>query len=124
MPGDAQTILIVEDDDHLRQMWRIALSFAGYEVCDAGDGYAALHLLDQIKLSAVLLDLGLPRVNGFAVLMEASARQIPVVIVTGLDVDAADLSHAACLLRKPVEPTRVVHAIRKCIAAGVSAEKC
>lgn len=124
MSAGAHTVLVVEDDDHLRQMLRMALAVAGYDVFDAGDGYAALHFLDQMRPSAIILDLGLPRVNGQAVLMEACALGIPVVVATGLDVSAAELSQAACLLRKPVEPMRVVHAVRRCIEAAVSAEEC
>jgi DNA-binding response OmpR family regulator len=87
--GDAQKVLIVEDDLDLRRMFKTALHFHGFEVLEAGDGLGALRALDRDGIDLVVLDLGLPVVNGHVVLQEVAAqahtRDVPVVIVvTGI----------------------------------------
>src|SRR5689334_10421260 len=61
-------ILLVEDHDDLRGMFRIALTVAGFQVHEAADGYDALRLLDEENPILVVLDLRLPLVDGREVL--------------------------------------------------------
>jgi DNA-binding response OmpR family regulator len=117
------TVLIVEDDDDLRRMFRNALIFADFEMREAADGHIALIDIEQHRPALIVLDLGLPNINGYIVLQELTAqahtRNIPVVVVTGQQA----LTHTqgvACLLRKPVTPDRLVNTVRGCIAAGSS----
>jgi len=96
-----QTILVVEDDDEMRRMFRMALSFAGYEVLEARDGYSALHFIEQNPPHAIVLDLGLPVVSGHVVLADvlgrAHTQHIPVVVVTGQpDPQAEGARRASC----------------------------
>jgi DNA-binding response OmpR family regulator len=116
-----RTVLIVEDDSDLRQMLRTALAFAGYRVIEASDGLSALQTIDRDPPDVVLLDLGLPIVTGAMVRQEIAAqahtRNIPIVVITGEPGDHASLD-VACVLRKPVNPDRVVAAVRRCMAAG------
>ena len=116
-----QTVLIVEDDADLRRMFRTALSLAGFAVLEAGNGLDALRVLDSHPPEAVILDLGLPIMSGETVRQEIAAhahtRHVPVIIVTGQPGNH-DTLDAACLLRKPVSPERLVHVVRNCIAAG------
>ena len=118
-----QTVLIVEDDDDLRRMFRTALTFGGFDSEEAGDGYTALHLVDQQEFAAVVLDLGLPMVSGYLVLQDlaarATTRNIPVIIVTG--IPGPQPAGAACLLRKPVLPDQLVNTVRACILEGARA---
>ncbi len=109
-------VLIVEDDPDLREVFQVALSFEGYDVREARGGFEALRMLDTDPPDLVLLDLGLPGIDGFAVRQEISAnaftQHIPVVIVTA---STQDLSHmdAAVVLRKPISPVDVVAAVRR-----------
>ena len=116
-----RTILVVEDDADLRYVFRTALSFAGFSVKEAGDGYDALRIIDQHPPDLVVLDLMLPMISGFAVQQEIASqvvtRDIPVVIVTG-SAKPIDESQVACVLRKPVRPDELVAAVRRCIRAG------
>ena len=117
-----KTVLIVEDDVDLRRMFRTALALAGYAVIESGDGLHALHLLDGgAPPDAVILDLGLPIISAVAVLQEIAAhahtRHIPVIIVTGEPGDH-ELLQAACVLRKPVTPDKLLQVVTSCIAAG------
>ena len=122
-----KTVLVVEDDPDLRRMFRMALGFAGYRVIEAADGLNALRLLDVEQPTAVVLDLGLPLVSGQTVRAEIAAhahtRDIPVVIVTGQRGDHSKLD-AACVLRKPLSPDRLVETVRSCIASGGPASTC
>lgn len=121
--GARQSILVVEDDADLRRMFRTALTLAGYDTEEAADGYIALHLIDQHRATAILLDLGLPAVSGYVVLQDLVAqghtRDIPVIIVTA-QFDVEPPPGAACLLRKPVGPDQLVKTVRECILAGKS----
>ena len=116
-----QVILIVEDNHDLRGLFAIALSFAGFDVHEARTGFEALRFLDTDPPDLVVLDLGLPGIDGYAVQQEIAAnaytRHIPIVIVTA---SAKDLSHldVACVLRKPVAPEELVVTVRKCLATG------
>jgi two-component system KDP operon response regulator KdpE len=68
--------LIVEDDEELRRLFTVGLKFEGYDVVEAADGLAALRQLDYHAPDVVVLDLGLPHVNGVAVLQEIAAHAI------------------------------------------------
>src|SRR5512132_513279 len=117
----AATVLVVEDDPALRRMYRTALTLAGFEVTEAGDGLAALHFLDNRAPDIVVLDLLLPTMSGLVVQQEIAAhahtRQIPIVIVTGSDL-SLDHVKVPCVLRKPVSPESLVDAVRSCLASG------
>jgi DNA-binding response OmpR family regulator len=116
-----QRILVVEDDEPLRRMIRHALTFAEYDVQEAGNGLHALRQIDNNAPDAVILDLGLPIISGQAVLAEIAAhahtRQIPVIVITGLPGEHDRLG-AACVLRKPFEVDQLVKTVRACIASG------
>lgn len=116
-----ETILIVEDDADLRRMFRTALALAGYRVVESGNGLDALRVIDSDPPHAVVLDLGLPMMSGHAVRQEIAAhahtRHIPVIVVTGQPGDHQQLD-AACVLRKPVSPERLVLTIKTCIGSG------
>ena len=120
MSRQLRVILVVEDDVPLRQLYRTALRMAGFYVTEAGDGWEALRALDADPPDLVVLDLGLPRVSGYAVRAELAAqthtRHIPIVVVTGTEPQGG--LDVPCLLRKPVEPDDLVAAVNKCLAAG------
>ncbi len=116
-----QTILIVEDDEDLRRLFRTALTLAGFDVVEAGDGMEALRWIDHSPPDLVILDLLLPRISGLVVQQEIAAhavtRNIPIVVITGSTITATDLQ-VACFLRKPVSPDQLVDAVRNCLTSG------
>jgi PAS domain S-box-containing protein len=87
-------ILVVDDDTDLRRRVRGLLEKEGLEVDEAGDGRAALTLLDERWPGLILLDLLMPGMDGFAFLGElrrrGEGRQVPVVVLTARDLTAAD----------------------------------
>ena len=121
--GGTGTLLIVEDDDDLRRMYRAALSLAGFEVLEAQDGLSALHLFEQRTIDLVVLDLMLPTLDGLTVQQEIAAqagtRDVPIMIVTGSTLPLDNVK-VPCILRKPVSPDELVLAVRRCLTSGAS----
>jgi CheY-like chemotaxis protein len=124
MAAEQHHVLVVEDDDDLRLIYRSALSFSGFAVHEAGNGLDALRRIDSNPPDLVVLDLSLPGVSGLAVLQEIAAhahtRFIPIVIVTGSAEDLSRLQ-VACVLRKPIEPSELVRAVRRGLVGGAPA---
>jgi CheY-like chemotaxis protein len=114
------TVLVVEDDRALRTFYQSALMIAGYAVVTAEDGIEALRTLEGYDASAVVLDLGLPRMSGRDVTRELLAneafRGIPIVVVTGSEVPEPDARSFACVLRKPVTAESLIAAVNRCLA--------
>jgi DNA-binding response OmpR family regulator len=109
-------ILVVEDDADLRQMFRTALLFEGFEVQEAANGYEALRLLEHDAAQLVVLDLRMPLVDGLTVLEDMKdKRRVPVVVVTASDegVSGFDIE---CVLKKPVHPDKLVATVKRCLA--------
>ena len=104
-------ILIVDDEAHIRQMMRLTLESAGYQVEEAGDGASGLTLFgDGREFAVVLLDQKMPGIDGLETLRQIKARvpEACVVMVTAfasieLAVDAMRLG-ATDFLRKPMTP--------------------
>lgn len=80
-------LLIVEDDELLRDGLSMLLTQAEHTVATAADGQAALALLESTRFDGVILDLGLPLVSGMAVLQWIRQRlsALPVLILTARD---------------------------------------
>src|SRR5690606_2314638 len=78
------TILIVEDEQVLRQSLTELLRDEGYEVVEAGDGRAALAQLHERSFDAIITDIRMPEMDGYTLLMHAQqiAPQTPVIIMT------------------------------------------
>jgi Response regulators consisting of a CheY-like receiver domain and a winged-helix DNA-binding domain len=80
-------LLLVEDEPTLRSQLRTGLERAGYAVDEADNGRDAEHLGDTEPFDAVVLDLGLPIVDGLTVLQHwrSAGRTMPVLILTARD---------------------------------------
>ncbi len=77
-------ILIVEDDYSLRDLYCEALSSTGYEIRTASDGVEGIELFKMIAPDIVLMDLMMPRMDGWQALEEIrKISECPVIIVTG-----------------------------------------
>jgi len=77
-------ILIVEDDDAIRRGLVDALTFAGYETCEARDGQSGMEMAVKLDFDLLLLDLILPKGDGFGILSEVRITRptMPVIILT------------------------------------------
>ena len=100
------------------------LRIAGFEVRTAGTGRDALRAAEAEAPDAVVLDLGLPDLDGWDVLERLRAIEglveVPVIILSGLDRDAVEeRGYAASVhafLTKPVEPADLVETLRRAVA--------
>ena len=85
-------ILIVEDDFDIAELLENWLNEAGYETVTAGDGLRALDAFAAGKFDLVLLDLMLPKLDGFGVCEWIRGRsEVPVVMLTALEGEAEQL---------------------------------
>ena len=113
------TVLVVEDNRALRDLYRHTLTAAGYAVIAVEDGIDALRAIERDVPHAVVLDLGLPRLGGRDVQRElkshAETSQVPIVVVTGADLDDLNSADFACLLRKPLNLEELVQAVDRCL---------
>jgi signal transduction histidine kinase/CheY-like chemotaxis protein len=91
--GDG-SVLIVDDDPALRDVLRSLLVEDGWRVTTAADGAAALEALAHERPSAMVLDLMMPRIDGFEVLRtlreQPTTRDLPVIVVTARDLTDDD----------------------------------
>lgn len=83
---DDVTVLLVEDDPSVAQMYRLKLELDGYTVHVAGDGLMALEEAEAERPDIIFLDLQLPKLDGMGVLealqSNPATRDIPVVILS------------------------------------------
>lgn len=122
----ASRILLVEDEPFLSGMYQTKLKLEGFEVAQAYDGEQALDQLRQAKFDLVLLDIMMPKLNGFDVLKEIrksndpDLAKIPVIILTNLgqknDVEQGLLLGANdYIIKASFTPAQVVEKIKKYI---------
>jgi two-component system, OmpR family, response regulator len=119
-------LLVIEDDLILKDGLERAFSKSGYAVDVMTDGDGANQLLSYQEYDAIVLDLGLPKLNGFEVLKQLRGRgsKTPVLILTALEdtsnrVKGLDLG-ADDYLTKPFELAELEARIRALIRRGVS----
>jgi signal transduction histidine kinase/CheY-like chemotaxis protein len=113
--------LVVEDDRRSADLLQVYLEEAGYRVSVARDGVQGLALARELKPTAVVLDILLPRLGGWDLLTrlkgDPATADIPVVIASMLDERAAGLAlGAAEYLVKPVERAELVGALARCVS--------
>ncbi len=108
---DTATILICDDEAHLRELMRISLE-PDYAFAEAATGAEAIESIDRIEPDLVLLDVMMPGTNGLAVIEHVRANPqvaaTPVLVVSAFaserDRLAAFGAGATAFLRKPFDP--------------------
>lgn len=114
-------VLVVDDDQSIRQLVCTIVQREGYEVDCAGDGAEAIQLLGHHTYSVILLDLMMPRVDGFGVidyLKHHVSEPKPIVLVITAYADQkfkeVDPTIVAGVLRKPFEVAELGSLVRLC----------
>jgi CheY-like chemotaxis protein len=118
------TVLLVEDNETIRDAFAILLGESGYNVISAATGQEALDLARSDRPDLVLMDLGLPDMNGLEVTRrikgDAKTKGIVVVALTGraLETDRAECLAAGCAgyLPKPIDTRRLLDALPRYLA--------
>ena len=113
-----KTILVIEDDASFAKILFDFTRERGFKCLVAEDGEAGLQLTSQYKPSAVLLDIGLPRIDGWTVFErlknDPSTRHIPIYFISGYDKRMEAMKGGAIgFLHKPVEPKALGNAFDK-----------
>jgi DNA-binding response OmpR family regulator len=115
----SKRVLIVEDEEAVRELEKFILENAGYEVMEARDGLEGLTKVEFRKPDLILLDLMMPDVSGGRMFDEMrdhpSAKDIPIVVVTGKP-DAHEMFDDAIgednVIMKPFEADTLIQRIR------------
>lgn len=114
-------ILLIEDDDQEQLVFSTYLEFVGARVVVAGNGEEGLRRAIEEPPDLILLDMRLPGMDGWSVMqrfhMHPATSSVPVVAVTGLEIDRARLEGAGFCgyLQKPLTPYRVLEEVERCL---------
>ena len=86
---DATTVLVAEDDEDVRLMMLTLLRMKGYKTAEARDGQETLDVARALRPDVILMDLQLPRLNGFTVArlvrQTEALREVPIIVVSAHD---------------------------------------
>jgi len=117
--AEKKRVLLVEDDESVRQLVRITLEMNDYEVVEAKDGLEGLLLLDMHQPDGVILDLMMPDVGGERMLAQLRAtpetKRTPVLIITGKPEVAPEvigLVGRENFFPKPFDPDALIERVK------------
>ncbi|HEY8087623.1 MAG TPA: response regulator, partial [Polyangiaceae bacterium] len=121
--GVSTTVLVVDDDPLIQHLLRGQLEQEGFKVLIAVDGVEGLTLAREARPNVIILDIHLPKLDGWQVLAELKSDpalvNVPVVILSVEEQRARAFSFGACeYLVKPVEPDRLVSVVRRAVLPG------
>jgi len=112
----AKKILVVDDERHIVRLVEVNLTRAGYDVATAYDGIEALEVVKKARPDMIVLDVMMPRMDGFEVLKRLQAdeetQNIPVIMLTAKAQDADIFkgwsSGVSSYLTKPFNPRELL----------------
>ena len=118
----APKVLVVEDDQDIRQLLHLQLTAEGYETAFARDGATAVSVARKERPDLILLDLGLPAGGGFAVMERISAlpdlEMVPVIVVTARGAEEGEKAvglGARNFFQKPFDSVELLAEIRQAL---------
>ena len=115
-------VVIIEDDSYILDMYKIKFESSNFEVTSASDGMEGLKILEKKKPDIILLDVIMPKMNGFNVLKaiknNPTIAKIPVVLLTNLgqrgDIEKGfELGAASYIIKAHFTPSEIVRKIRE-----------
>ena len=111
-------ILIVEDEKEIRNILKVYLLTAGYEVTEAADGEEAMKIFYEKPFDLVILDIMLPKKDGWSICREIKEySSVPVIIITARDNENDEVFGfeigADDYMKKPFDPRELVLRIKK-----------
>ena len=116
------SVLIIEDDSYISDMYKIKLESENFEVATAKDGIIGIKMLEKQKPDIILLDVVMPKMDGFDVLKiikkNIELKGIPVVLLTNLgqkeNVEKGfDLGADSYIIKAHFTPSEVIEKIRE-----------
>ncbi|MGH3061439.1 MAG: response regulator [Gaiellaceae bacterium] len=118
-PAARSSVLVVDDDAHLREFVRLNLEREGYSVREAASAEEGLRALEEQPPDLVLLDVMMPRVDGWEMLRAVQERHgvgaIPVIMYSGKVEQAAEATErgARAFIGKPFDPGQLLEATKQ-----------
>ena len=125
-PRNRAKIMVVDDDSDLRQALSVRLRANNFDTVNVCDGYSAIAMAQKEHPHLIILDLGLPAGDGFAVLknlqLYPALSGIPVIVLTARDPQAYERltleSGAVAFFQKPADNEELLGVIRASLQAG------
>jgi DNA-binding response OmpR family regulator len=125
-PKNRERIMVVDDDPDLRQALSLRLRANDFDVLSVCDGYSAIAMALKERPHLILLDLGLPAGDGFAVLknlqLYPALSVIPVIVLTARDPEVHEKrtleSGAVAFFQKPADNHELLGVIRACLQSA------
>lgn len=118
-------VLVADDNDDVRQLWRAYLTATGYDVSGAANGGEAITRALEDAPDVILMDFSMPGMDGAdaarALKADPRTAAIPVIGLTGhaADADARDFHQiCAAVLEKPLHPEAVIAALNRALEPG------
>lgn len=117
----AKTILSVDDSASIRQMVKLTLTGAGYDVVEAADGREGLAKVRAGGIDMVLTDLNMPNMDGISMIREMrtlpSCKGMPIIFLTSESDDAkkgeAKAAGATAWIVKPFQKEQLLNVVKK-----------
>ena len=125
-PMNRAKIMVVDDDSDLRQALGLRLRANNFDTVNACDGYSAIAMAQKERPHLIILDLGLPAGDGFAVLKNLqqypALSDIPVIVLTARDPESSEKrtleAGADAFFQKPADNEELLGVIRASLQAG------
>jgi two-component system cell cycle response regulator DivK len=126
MTDSSKTVLLVEDNEDNRTVYRTILEHFGYGVIEARNGEDGVNMAREQHPDLILMDISIPLIDGWEATRilksEPGTSGIPIIALTAhaLATDRAKANEVGCdgYLAKPCEPRRVVAEVERFIGAG------
>lgn len=113
-------VLVVDDDEAVRESLKKVIRTAGFEVVAAADGREAMQQLHSGPVSLLVLDLGLPFESGWEVFERVTNEDpaLPIIILTGQanQIRMALAAGVGALVEKPMDPVQLLHTMKALLA--------
>jgi CheY-like chemotaxis protein len=120
------TVLYIEDTSEQRDLLAMFLGLNGYHVEVANDGIEGLAQARKLEPDIILLDLGMPKMDGYQVMEELRAdedlKSIPIVVISAwtaaTHLERAKAAGADAFITKPFELTHILETVQKYVPPG------
>lgn len=128
--ADSKTVLLVEDNEDNRTVYRTILEHFGYTVIEARNGEDGVRIAREALPALILMDISIPLIDGWEATRMLKAdeetRDIPIIALTAhaLATDRAKAQEVGCdgYLAKPCEPRKVVAEVERFIGSAREVE--
>jgi CheY-like chemotaxis protein len=125
-------ILVVEDNENVRELLEVTLRFKGYPVVSARNGEEGLDFINREHPALVITDILMPKMDGFTLVhqmrKQSATRQIPAIFISATYVTAEDKMFAISLgavrfIEKPIDTEDFLLTVAEILTSGITSKK-